>query len=150
MPSRRAGAVSIPVVFFIAFLLAGLLSQLHVSTTQQAQLTSITASLMEHLHRAEAAQERVVARLRPRPWEARFYAQGGVDTGPWSYQEAGTYRDSSFEQWVEDVSVQGSPPVPGLVDIFTRVTYEGRVRAFLARIALRRRRVFRQATLEDF
>ncbi len=134
--SRRRSGSSLPLVLALVGLLGLLVAQLHRVTTGEAGLTRAQSEDAEHFYRAEAAASRVQNRLKKRPWSVRFYAEGGLGTGPFETRLEGEYRGGRWELWVADVEFGACKAVPGLVDLFCRVRLQDRERSFHYRVSL--------------
>lgn len=142
--ARRRGS-AVVVVLGLLILLGLMLSRISSRSLAAARSTRTMGVDAEHLYRAEAVVARLVNRLKKRPWEVRYYAGGPLGTGPYGAHHEGAYRDGSYDLWVQDVSLGAVPAIPGLVDVFLRMRFQGLDRSFHYRLSRLRTSLRRRA-----
>lgn len=143
---RRGSAVILVVGLLI--LLSLLLHRLSSRSRGQAVQTRALAIDSEHQSLAEGVLNGVLARLKQRPWEVRYYSRGGVGSGAYGSRHEGEYRGSQYKLWVQDVQLGSTEAVPGLVDLFVELLHQDLTRRFHLRASLLPRSVRSDQRLE--
>lgn len=126
--------LALPIVLAVIVFLSILAMGLFMFTRGSLRNTGRVVADVEHLYRAEAIFHRVLNRLKGAPWQERYYVTAGRANA--SATETGSYREASYELWLQDLADEDGQAIPGLVDMLIRVDFNGVQRNFACRIRM--------------